>query len=364
MATSAVKVVWLSSHSEAPTSSFLLPKDRGIEELLLFLEEQGFNPKEIANKATTSARAMTILTILVWLLAASFQTKPSLALSNASPRRKATTSESPPPLFDRRAAARIALSTTVATVLPTAAAHAFDVRPFPDELSATDTRDETIVRRRRRRSAEGPPGLNSIVWGAALWFLSGSRSNPIATPLANLLYKREQETWLQDRNEGLFAGLPWEFLVILAVVFCGLGYGTDRGVTALVEGDPGLSLQLAGVSLIGGAFTELGRIATGEKQLTRDESDRTEQLESEFTQFAGDRLIPGGNCHRNEVVQAFRRYYAKYRQVDNEEFPLADLEIEQLLRLYCRERNLEMSSAGFYNGIQINQEADVFVQKR
>lgn len=265
----------------------------------------------------------------------------------------------------RRNFARWILTTgaATATIAPTSPAHAFSNQAFPQELSSTDTPVPATQPSRRRSNIAGPIP-NTLVWASALWLLSGSRSNPIATPLANVLYKEENETWLQDRNDGLFAQLPWEFLVILGLVFGCLGFITDAGVTALVESDKGLSLQLAGVSLIGGAFFELGRIATGEKGMTRGETDRTEQLEHEFAQFASDRLVPGGNCHRNEVVQAFRRYYAKYRQVDNEEYPLSDLEIEQLLRFYCRQRNLEMSSAGFYNGIQINQDADVFVERR
>ena len=83
-------------------------------------------------------------------------------------------------------------------------------------------------------------------------------------------------------------------------------------------------------------------------------------LESEFVEFADKRLRTGGSCHRNEVVAAFRRYYAKYRQADNPSYPLADLEIEQLLRAWSRSRGVEMTNAGFYYGIKINKDADVF----
>lgn len=254
-------------------------------------------------------------------------------------------------------------------------ANAFDTKAYPVELSAVDGEEEVDSRARKvnqiirnqkaQRDADGPIEIiNSIVWGGALWLLSGSRSNPIATPLANIIYNVKQEEWLQDRNEGLFAKLPWEFLVIIAFVFVGLGYGTNALTTALAEGDGTISLQLAGVSLIAGGALELGRIFSGEKRPTRQESDRGQELGAEFDQFATDRLTVGrGNCHRSEVVQAFRRYNAKYRQADSEEYPLTDLEIEQLLRTYCRARGVEMSSAGFYSGIQINQDADVFVAK-
>lgn len=270
-------------------------------------------------------------------------------------------------------------STTSAAALfsrPPQAANAYD-KAFPIELTATDPNSDVDSRARkvsairqqeaRRASDAGllaeTPVLDSVLWGGALWLLLGSRSNPIATPLANLLYKVEQEEWLQDRNDGFFAKIPWEFLIILSFVFAGLGFGADALITALAEGDRTISLQLAGVSIIAGCSLELGRIASGEKKQTREESDRLTQLEQEFATFAEQRLKPGGNCHRNEVVAAFRRYYAKYRQSDSEEYPLNDLEIENLLRGYCRALGAKMSSAGFYNGIQINQDADVFVSK-
>ena len=215
----------------------------------------------------------------------------------------------------------------------------------------------------QREQLSSNPIFGSVLWGVALWVLSGSRSNPIATPLANLIYDAKKETWLQDRNDGLFADLPWEYFIILGIVFLMIGFGADQFVNAISDGDATISLQLAGVSLIGGASLELGRISSGLKKPTRTESDRSEQLEAEFTDFASNRLQSGGNCHRNEVVQAFRRYYAKYRQAENPDYPLSDLEIEQLLRTYCRAKGVDMSPAGFYSGIQINTNADAFVKK-
>lgn len=269
---------------------------------------------------------------------------------------------------------------TTATLLATAPfsarrANAFNNKAYPLELQAPgvendmDSRSRMVnqIRNQVAERASNPlietPVLSSTLWGGALWFLSGSRSTPIATPLANALYDVKQQKWLQDRNEGLFASLPWEFLIILSFAFVGMGYVADIVISSLAEGDRTISLQLAGVSLIGGCSLELGRIFNGEKKPTREESDRGFQLESEFASFARDRLITGGNCHRNEVVQAFRRYYAKYRQADSKEYPLTDLEIEQLLRAYCRPRGVEMSSAGFYAGLQINESADVFAKK-
>lgn len=206
--------------------------------------------------------------------------------------------------------------------------------------------------------------LGSAVWAGALWLLSGSRSNPLVTPLANVLYDGKEEQWLKDRNEGLFSSLPPAFLLVLGLTFLMLGVLTDRAILFLTEGDTSVCLQLAGVSLIGGAALELGRIASGEKSKTRVDFDRDNQLEEEFAEFAEKRLKPGGNCHRSEVVKAFRRYFAKYRQADDPDYPLADIEIERLLRDWNRKMgNEDMSAAGFFTGIQINDQADVFVNR-
>ena len=128
------------------------------------------------------------------------------------------------------------------------------------------------------------------------------------------------------------------------------------------DGEVTNSLQLAGVLLIGAGALDIGRIASGEKKQTRNDFDRDTMLEEEFNDFALQRLKPGGNCHRSEVVQAFRRFHAKYRQADNPDYPLNDLEIEQLLRQWNEKYGgAQRSSAGFYNGIQINVDADIVI---
>lgn len=258
------------------------------------------------------------------------------------------------------------------------AANAYD-KTYPGELDYS--KDGIIDTRQRKRdsiaakesnklrsdpiasSSIGKP-LGALLWGGALWFLLGSRSNPLVTPLANVLYDEKQENWLKDRNEGLFANLPLPLFGLLATVFALLGFATDFIITFAAEQDHSTSLQWAGVTLIAGGALELGRIASGEKKQTRQESDRDAVLEREFEQFATSRLKAGGNCHRNEVVRTFRRFYAKYRQPDNPDHPLADSEIEQLLRNWSRPlRGVEMSEAGFYKGLQINQDADVFTTR-
>lgn len=263
--------------------------------------------------------------------------------------------------------------------------NAFD-KTFPTELTEIDEQSRTVTigsrtnALQRKQTAEQNKekmkqnlvnfnvmndGGPSLLWGIALWLLSGSRSNPLTTPLANVMYDAREEKWLQDRNAGLFAPPPTPLLLLLGVTFIILGTVTQFLLLQLAEGDSGVCGQLAGVSLIGGIFLEIGRIASGEKSLTRDEMDRAILLKNEFDEFASKRLIPGGNCHRSDVVRSFRRYYGKYRQPDSEQYPLTDLEIEKLLRGWNKYENqgkAEMTSSGFYYGIQINTDADIMAR--
>ncbi len=236
-------------------------------------------------------------------------------------------------------------------------------------------RDLTSVRRERIASqkaaakksrddlTEPKDFLGSFVWAGALWLLAGSRSNPLVTPVANVLYDEKETQWLKDRNEGLFAPLPAALLALMGLIFLALGVVADRSILLLADGDKDICLQLAGVSLISGASLELGRIASGEKDATRAEDERDSMLQREFAEFAERRLIPGGrgaNVHRSEIAAAFRRFNAKYR-VENDEYPLTDLEIERLARAWNRmQGNDDMSSAGFFTGIKINNQADIF----
>ena len=77
--------------------------------------------------------------------------------------------------------------------------------------------------------------------------------------------------------------------------------------------------------------------------MTKDENDRAVQLEDEFEEFAEKRLKLGGNCHKSDVVKSFRRYFAKYRQADSEQYPLT-----------------EESKLGIMNGTQMDNCDDYF----
>jgi len=195
-------------------------------------------------------------------------------------------------------------------------------------------------------------------------FTSRSSSISLSEPTDNniKISMEDDLSWIQDRNDGLFTPLPPSFLFLLGVIFLILGLFTERAILFLAEGDTDITLQLAGVTLIGGASVELGRIASGEKLQTRQEVDRSDQLLTEFQNFAQKRLIfgQGGSVHRSEVIRAFRRYYTKYRTEDDT--VLSDLEIEKLARYWNKNivKNSEgMSSAGFFKNIKINTQTEI-----
>lgn len=273
----------------------------------------------------------------------------------------------------------IATSLAIASTTPKESSAAYEAQ-FPQNLEYDGVADLSKVRKERieqkKHLQEEKKKLfqskndediisdevfsyNSFIWGGALWLLSGSRSSPLITPIGNLLYDKEEEEWLKDRNEGLFSSLPNDYYFILFVIFIIFGCFTDVIVRAITE-DGTISLQVACTSFISGGALELGRIFSGEKRVTREFLNNEIQLQDQFQEFASNRLKCGGNCHRSEVVKAFRRYYAQYRQDDD----LSDLEIERVFRLWCQKTmNINMSSAGFFSGVSINQDADVFVTR-
>ena len=301
--------------------------------------------------------------------------KDSKVVNDESPVSKMPLRTAASGSMDRRKVLASMSAATTAVFLSSldSTANAYDRQDFPMELKAIDGEMDGRKRKLDKISEEefyrtspltlGPLSVpfSSFLWGSALWFLSGSRATPIATPLANIVYDEKDTPWLQDRNNGLFADFPIPVWIMLVAVFAIAGFGLDTLITTLGQGDRNMSLQLAGVGLINGGALELGRIANGEKKLSREESDRDSQLEEEFQVFADSRLKLSGNCHRVDVIRAFRRYYAKYRQPDNPDYPLIDMEIQQLLRNWSKPLSgVTMSKTGFYTGIQVNDQADAF----
>ena len=222
----------------------------------------------------------------------------------------------------------------------------------------------------------------ATTWSIALWFASGSSSNPLVTPVANVIYSNKdytddetgttqsQNSWLTDRNEGYDSKIPLTLLTLLSIVYLLFGILIDRAVYFFVtDGDADVSLQLGGVCAITAAVYEIGRLAAKEKPVTRMEYDRDVELYDEFRDFASKRIIikstsTSTTCHRSDVISAFRRYNPKYRRADTSDtqYSLSDIEIERILKRWNREygSGINMSSAGFFQGISIDNGADVF----
>ena len=205
------------------------------------------------------------------------------------------------------------------------------------------------------------------LWTLALWFISGSRSNPLVNPIANILYdvNDSESEWLRERNQGYFSEYPPQLTLVLGMIFICLGVLADRSVYFLADGEVGIPVELGGVAAISGAFWEVGRLAAGEKSSTKEESERDDLVESEFEDFANRRLLTGRSTlsvHRSEVVKAFRRFNPKYR-VENDDYPLSDIEIERVVRKWARSRGIDMSSAGFFTGMGIDSAADAFAPR-
>jgi hypothetical protein len=192
-----------------------------------------------------------------------------------------------PTILNRKQALASISSSLVATTagilsssISSQPSNAFD-KTFPLELTDADDKTRPVVmaransQQRKQKAEQAKKKMNqnlsnfnlkddilpSMAWGLALFFVSGSRNSPVATPLANLIYDEKNEKWLQDRNAGLFGSPPLPFLFLLSFLFLCMGLLTQFILLQLSEGDSGVCGDLAGVSVIGSGFFEIGRIA-------------------------------------------------------------------------------------------------------
>jgi uncharacterized membrane protein YheB (UPF0754 family) len=209
------------------------------------------------------------------------------SLSTSKPKSKQKKELSGPTILNRKQALASISSSLVATTagilsssISSQSSNAFD-NTFPLELTDVDDKTRPVVmarsnsQQRKQKAEQAKKKMNqnllnfnlendiipSMAWGLALFFVSGSRNSPIATPLANLLYDEKNEKWLQDRNAGLFGSPPLPFLFLLSFLFLCMGFLTQFILLQLLEGDSGVCGELAGVSVIGSGFFEIGRIA-------------------------------------------------------------------------------------------------------
>lgn len=197
-----------------------------------------------------------------------------------------------------RSMSTVVLAGLVSSSIAPSRSNAYDAS-FPVELTDVDKNDEkntgvligkrSNAQQRKLQAEESKKILDknlatfsvkkdllpSATWGLALFFGSGSRSNPLVRPLANIIYDEKEEKWLQERNLGLFSSLPIEFLLLQGVIFFILGGLTEYTLLQLSDGDSGVCAQLAGVALINGGFFEIGRIASYVLQCDGDDCSET-----------------------------------------------------------------------------------------
>ncbi|CAJ1959330.1 unnamed protein product [Cylindrotheca closterium] len=76
-----------------------------------------------------------------------------------------------------------------------------------------------------------------------------------------------------------------------------------------------------------------------------------ENLQKEFLSYSNWRLLPGGSCHKSEVVASFRQHFPQYDTQD----ALPDEKIERVLdEWYNRKIRLEVGDDGVYKGFHLN----------
>ena len=247
---------------------------------------------------------------------------------------------------------------------------------FPVDLQSTDTKPRPSSRKSKQEVNQEVMGrlsshpfqfttnldiYSSLAFTLGLYLLAGSRSSPLLTGFANLLYDPNEPDgsgdWVKDRNEGLFSDPPLPFLAAVLSLFSVIGLLTDKIVLLATSADAAVTLQFAVLMIIAGGFLEIGRIATKEKALTRSEDERETTLANEFATFASEKLQFSGSTHKTDVTRAFRLYYGKYRTIlfdpDDPTDPVTDVEIERLLKSWARTKNVSSSGAGFYKQLSV-----------
>ena len=116
--------------------------------------------------------------------------------------------------------------------------------------------------------------ISGAAYGGAVYFGLGSRNSPLLLPLGKVLYG-ENATWVSDRRDGMYSSPPALFLGAYVGLCLVWGLGLDRAVLRLVvDGDEALTLQLGVLSFLSAGFLELSRIDSGEKNVSREESER------------------------------------------------------------------------------------------
>lgn len=161
--------------------------------------------------------------------------------------------------------------------------------------------------------------------------------------------------WLRDRREELAASAPLAIRALVFVIFAAAALPVGRLLQLVVE-DQNFVASVGICACIGGGFLEVIR----EPLPTREQRDSDRKLLDEFVAFASERMVPGGRCHRNDIVREFRLFYPRYRRRDmgntQDGISLSDDQIGDLVSSWNREmgRPGERTPSGYWKGISVN----------
>mmetsp|Transcript_9637 Transcript_9637/g.11999 ORF Transcript_9637/g.11999 Transcript_9637/m.11999 type:complete len:326 (-) Transcript_9637:366-1343(-) len=187
--------------------------------------------------------------------------------------------------------------------------------------------------------------LASLLWAYVLFFGLSEDGRPadwlaerIAPPLGL------GGEWLEDQKQGLAVEKPLPLLILLQILFLGLGVAMVQGILLFFDADHFWPWSFGACAAIGSFVYEIGR----PQKLTREESERAEAQWNDFLLFASDKLQRKGQCHQSKIINAFRRYYAQYRTEEQ----ISTIELERLIR---RWHSGEPPRQGFYRGLSLQE---------
>ena len=200
--------------------------------------------------------------------------------------------------------------------------------------------------------------LGPDVWLAALGLESGVRPGRSTELALGEVFKAE--AFVTDAREGYAAEPPISVRLVTAGVYMVFGVAMTKVLTLAFD-DLGFVFALACCGVIAGAVFEVGRPTTP----TRSEAQAMLRLKLAFKDFASSRLrrtgSPQDTVHKTEIVSAFRRASPRYRSSDAS--GVSDIAIENIARRWLLKNPIPgnlITPAGFYKGLLLNPEPDVF----
>lgn len=243
---------------------------------------------------------------------------------------------------------------------------------FPDDLAGSDKMPRAPLTFEDPAAAAValPPELVSG-WTAALlgvalylgpdWILAPLgldtqlRPGRAATAALGRLVDADS-AFARDSAAGFAADAPLPLEAATWALFLVLGFLTENACVAALGSSTTYVAAWAASIVLAASVYEVGRGSPG----TRDEVAAEDSLAAAFEDFAESRFEFAGAAATNtiEIVRAFRRATAKYRNAEGS--GVSDVEIERLAKKWWRRRQGAVTSSGFLKGIKLKTEADIF----